>query len=1079
MSARDAIVYLQSSGLVPNVPLPTVTAGDANKVLAVNNTATGYVLSAGVPVDAGVNSIAAGDNSVVIDPAQGTGDVSISVSANLTLESLQVGDLVYPTAVAPNGYFMGMNNDALGFQPISTGANINYTGGILNLDTVITDILSISTQALTITGEYSLPTAIGTNGQVLGVEQGELAFIDQTGGGGTVNSIQGSTNISVNATDPASPVVSLTDNIQVIGLSVSGTAIPVVSAGLNQVLKCTSVAPVVLGWGDETGGGVVDSIQGSTNIIINSTDPAIPVVALADDVAVAGTLTVSGTAIPVTNAGLNQVLTCTGVSPVTLGWGNPSAGGGISAVGVVDALENLTVQTADQVVTLTMSQQPTFNGMTLTADLDMSNLDINGVKDITAVNIIGNTLRITTLDDPNPSISALFPPLTTAPGDSGKVLTMQTNGNPEGTTLVWAPVGGGGAVESVTAGSANLTATPTTGQVIINLSDTIDVTNVNAKNFAIYSPDSQTSISLPIIADGSPTPAFGTIITSGGDGTSSFSSSVHVDSVSTQGLELRSVDGLVTCTFPAITNPPENGNVLAADSQGNLEFTNALNVASVTTQGLSLQSLNGQVTCAFPTISTQPTDGYVLAANSLGNLAFVPPGGGGGGIVESIQGSTNISVDATDPANPIISLNPNPEVNSLILKGTTPTDDCAFPVVTSQVPVYSTFTTNGSGNLQFTTAPTFTALNFAAPEATLITSGTLTQFLANAGSGGQVVQFLGPGNAPAISLDSTAGIIKTATYPVSGGISSGNHIQTTDVIVQSLFVSAKESTGGVYSYKFPEIIGTTGIPVNSIMAMQSTPDSNFSQNIAFTTVNTLFSNSGDVTADAPSGNQVALSLKTNNSKAANYVLAVNSDGLTLEWVLNANTSSTTTYALINNFGSDTFINMYLTAYARGDGFRCMQVAGAFPTTDESCPIITKTDTISASIQLPFYLGVGNSCLQYVSGTNVLPADFISTYSVPALRQTVPIQGQANGSLSAFITLGRLPFSYSVGGVLTPQEGYCEVVLESGALDISFIKNPGTGYGTTFNIPVGKYVQFSLPGYTQNYPMTFNATFFAI
>jgi hypothetical protein len=171
--------------------------------------------------------------------------------------------------------------------------------------------------------------------------------------------------------------------------------------------------------------------------------------------------------------------------------------------------------------------------------------------------------------------------------------------------------------------------------------------------------------------------------------------------------------------------------------------------------------------------------------------------------------------------------------------------------------------------------------------------------------------------------------------------------------------------------------------------------------------------------------------------------------------------------------------MYLTAYARNDGFRSMQVAGAYPLTDESCPIITKLDAITATIQLPFYLGPADTCLQYVSGDSVDPVDFVSTYSIPALRQAVPIQGQSNGVLSAFITLGRLPISYSVGGTLTAQEAYCEVVLESGSLDISFIKNPGSGYGTVFDVPIAKYVQFSLPGYPQNYPMTFNATFFAI
>jgi len=1152
MSARDAITYLQSSGLVPNVPLPTVGVNDANKLLVVNNTATGYVLSAGVPVDAGVNSVQPADNSIVVDPVDGTGDVTISVTPNLVLETLKVGDLIYPTAFAPDGYVMGFVNDQLGFIPgggqtLEPGTNINFSGEdpeAINLNNVISDITSISTQALTITGQYSLPAAIGTDRQVLGINGGELAFINQDGGmlnagtninydnnqvnlnttvtgllqvsaatvsvanqydlpvargtvgqvlkatanglefanengGGVVNSVQGSTNISVNSTDPTAPIVSLADNVQVVSLAISGVNVPTLTAAANQVLTCTGVGPVTLAWADQApGGGTVNSVQEGTNITVNATDPANPVVALANNVAVGGTLSVSGVNVPVTTAGLNQVLTCVGVSPTTLGWANPTSGGGISGVGVTDALENLTAVTADQQVTLTMSQQPTFGGMTLTADLDMSNVDINSVRTIEAANLIGNTLRITTLNGQDPSVSALFPALTANIEDSGKVLTMQTNGNPNETTLAWAAVGGGGAVESVTAGSANLTATPTTGQVLINLADSININSINAKVHVLSSSDGQTNISLPEPADGAPLPVSGTLIMSNGNGTTSFSNNINVVDVSTETFELRSNDGLVTCTFPTITTPPTGGDLLAANPQGNLEFTNTITVSAVSTSSLELRSVDGLVTCDFPVLTTQPTDGYLLAANALGNLTFVPPGGSGGGIT-SIQGSTNITVDATDPESPIISLNPNPEVNSLILKGTTSTDDCAFPVVTSQVPVYSTFTTNGSGNLQFTTAPTFTALNFAAPGTSVITSGTTTQFVANAGGGGQVVQFIGPGSATAISLDSTAGIIKTADYPVSGGISSGNHVQATGVIAQSLFVTAKQSTGGVYSYKFPEIIGTTGIPVNSIMAMQSTPDGNFSQDIAFTTVNTLLSTSGDVIAATAVGNQIPLALKTSNAKTANYILAVNSDGLSLEWIFNANTSSTTVYQITNNSGTNTAFNLYMTAYARPDGFRSMTIAGASTTgVDNHSPFVVQSQSITVPIELPFNLS--SSCLVYLSGNNVAVADFSATYCPPATRLSVPLSAGGGGPLSPYISLGRQPISYSVSGTLAAVDAYCDMFLENGGLLITFTKYPQSGsvYGEFFTIPDSKYVQFGLPGYGDIYPGTFSAVYFA-
>jgi hypothetical protein len=293
-------------------------------------------------------------------------------------------------------------------------------------------------------------------------------------------------------------------------------------------------------------------------------------------------------------------------------------------------------------------------------------------------------------------------------------------------------------------------------------------------------------------------------------------------------------------------------------------------------------------------------------------------------------------------------------------------------------------------------------------------------------------------------------------------------------------VSSKQTTGDLYSYKFPEITTAMAIPVNSLLVMGSQPDSNFSQNVAYTQLESLIANvaDSDVIADGTVSNQTPLILKTSNAKTANYILAVGSNGVALEWIFNANTSSTTLYHLDNNSGINTVFNLYMTCYARPDGFRSVTIAGAQTGgTDNQSPFVVQSQSITTTMILPFNLS-GDTCLNYLSGVNVAPADFATTYCPPATRATVPLSAGGTSTLSPYISLGTLPISYSVSGVLTAQEAYCQILLENGGLYISFLKNPGTGYGEIFTIPDSKYVQFSLPGMGNIRPLTFSAVYFA-
>ena len=111
------------------------------------------------------------------------------------------------------------------------------------------------------------------------------------GGGGQVNAVQGGTGINVDATDPVNPIV---NNAGVLGVtaganvSLGGSAqtpeIQVPSLGVESVVAGTNISvdatdpanPIV----NAGVGGQVNSVVGGTNVSVDNTDPVNPVVSV-------------------------------------------------------------------------------------------------------------------------------------------------------------------------------------------------------------------------------------------------------------------------------------------------------------------------------------------------------------------------------------------------------------------------------------------------------------------------------------------------------------------------------------------------------------------------------------------------------------------------------------------------------------------------------------------------------------------------------------------------------------------------------------------------------------------------------
>lgn len=70
---------------------------------------------------------------------------------------------------------------------------------------------------------------------------------------------------------------------------------------------------------------------------------------------------------------------------------------------------------------------------------------------------------------------------------------------------------------------------------------------------------------------------------------------------------------------------------------------------------MSKYTYDNPFTGANVDLTNATVNGDVLTADGDGTYSFQPGGGGGGGTVDSVVAGTNITVDATDPANPIVS----------------------------------------------------------------------------------------------------------------------------------------------------------------------------------------------------------------------------------------------------------------------------------------------------------------------------------------------------------------------------------------------------------------------------------------
>lgn len=318
---------------------------DVGSVTATNITATGEFNV--TTIDASTFHVTDStelDNQIILKPT------AISVIGSAIGQYDASGDLLYqfPDSSGSAGQFLSLDNDnnliwtsgTGGDVTLQQGTNINITepvSGTFNIATVSNpNFTSLATGAITINSN-AFPATLGANGTVLGISGGNMAWVADGMGSGTVTNVATGTgltggpitttgtiaiantavtagsytnaNITVNAqgqitaasngsegsgiselsngdgniviTDPTGPATAIEFNpnisvetVDCSGITINGKVFPESFGSNGQVLGISSGN---MAW---VSNGQVNTVVGGTNITVDSTDPVNPVVNL-------------------------------------------------------------------------------------------------------------------------------------------------------------------------------------------------------------------------------------------------------------------------------------------------------------------------------------------------------------------------------------------------------------------------------------------------------------------------------------------------------------------------------------------------------------------------------------------------------------------------------------------------------------------------------------------------------------------------------------------------------------------------------------------------------------------------------
>lgn len=648
---------------ISNITFPVPVSGDDGKVLSYNSgTSQMEWINEGA---SGVQSVSAGSGIIVGGSIENPIiDLNPAVSVNSVVTTdLAIGGNTFPT-------------------PTGAGQALIYNGTNL--------IFASLSQAESISAGSNINVVVTGN-------DAEVSVVDAPTFTGNVDCTQ---NLTVGG------IISCADVI----IGTVGFDVPASTDG-NKVLTYDNTNNKMY-WQEITGGGSVNEVTAGTNINVSGT-LSNPVVNLSDNI----TLTSSGTfstpritiqSTPNNTNGIGLPWLTDGSYPPS-GYVLASDGnGGTNFVENVASGQVNSVTAGDSIIVSGTATNPIV-GINPTLQADSISVNTATIQTLTGGNV--NVANVTTDNLTLTTIPFNIPQA----GDDGKFLSY----NNTTTEMEWVNGGGsGGGVQSVTAGDSILITGTSTNPIIgvnptlqadsisVNTctigttltGGTLNVGSVNTDNLSIDNvtfPNPNTAVEGTYlgIVSGEMTwtvyPASAQIIAGSGIVVTnvpesqieiSLDQNINVTSVATTTFELNSIplnvpqstdDGKIlsynntTTQMEWITSPSDGVQAVGGDSNitigGNVTYPDVTLNQTITITTLNTTDVNTDTFAlnTIPLIAPDPlTDGgKILSYNNTTNAMDWIPAGGGGGNVQQVIGTANeVSVDNTDPDNPIVGL---------------------------------------------------------------------------------------------------------------------------------------------------------------------------------------------------------------------------------------------------------------------------------------------------------------------------------------------------------------------------------------------------------------------------------------
>ena len=494
---------------------------------------------------------------------------------------------------------------------------------------------------------YSFPETVGTNGQILVLNNDSLIW--GSGGGGGISALTNTDgNISISGSSVVT--VNLESAITVNEVNI-GTAytLPTVAGTANQVLAMPASGNACVWKNDSAGSGTVTNVSsGNSNITVTNATTT-PVVSLASDLNVSSvygynvnaTLIGIGNNSPVPDFVFPQINANPPINTLII-----SAGGGSSSFGTASSLLNNTdgnisltnngsnITVIDLASSLQLEGLSIHNQYTFPATIGSPNqvLAVPGGGSTlywkndnagtgTVTNVSGDANFIVTNQTTTPSISLASTveidtlninnayTLPSTIGSANQVLSVPVSG----TTLTWKnDAAGTGTVTNVSSGNSNIVVTNNTTTPVVSLQNEINITNltatggiyglaVNASVLGLADGDSNPQFVFPLVSSN---PPINTLIVSDGNGSSTFST--------INGL-FNNTDGNIT-----LTNGGSNTTTINMDSTVNLNTLTLGNAytfpATIGTPNQVLSVPNSGSTLTWSANGSGSTSCFVYAA---------------------------------------------------------------------------------------------------------------------------------------------------------------------------------------------------------------------------------------------------------------------------------------------------------------------------------------------------------------------------------------------------------------------------------------------------------------------------------